>query len=209
MLPKPVALVLCEGYRNRLAGDDESSLGPNLKHAPLSRLPKTMSGNKRRLSAADKKSIEEENAASAASLEQIKKDFEFCLCLTIVLPYSEPVVVQGCSHIFHRNCITTLLGEAASAECPQCRDRFIAVDIKELRSNQPIAWRMLQNLRVACPLECGAWKGDVSNLENHFETCGKTQCPLKCGAVIKPPATFEVRFAVRIVDVKRSSVSDN
>lgn len=150
-----------------------------------------LGNNKRRLSAAEKKSIETENAAKAAALEQAWKEFECSICLNLVLPYNEPAVLNGCGHIFHRNCIKTCLGEAASAECPDCRDRFIAVDVKDLRS-VPTVWRLLQNLRLACPLDCGTWKGDVSNLDNHYETCAMTQCPLNCGTAVKPPTTFEV-----------------
>lgn len=171
-----------------------------------------MSGKKRRLSAtekADKVEMEKAEKAelekAAEFLEKARKSFECSLCLSLCLPYENPIFLNPCAHIYHAKCIKEVLADAVSAECPQCREWFIADDLKDLKSSN-LVFRMLLNLRIDCPLDC-KWKGDVADLDSHFDSCEKTQCPFKCVAVVKPPATFEVRTPFRTFPIFAESPS--
>lgn len=107
----------------------------------------------------------------------------------------DALVTIGCSHVFCKVCLETWLSHpqekkgpffaavAAERRCPTCNrnlccnlekcEMMIAgqsVDVRPLSNMQPLAHRVLRQIRVSCPLakhNC-QWHGDYSDLQDHL-----------------------------------------
>jgi hypothetical protein len=133
--------------------------------------------------------------AAIAHVEKTRTAWTCSVCLELALPYTDPIFLEPCAHVYHRICIlnhvATKPAGTQAISCPECSVRFAPTkDIKNLKDNQ-FAWRALMNLLIDCVNECG-WSGDVGDLDAHLGTgCDKAKCA-DCASVVKPPETIAV-----------------
>mmetsp|Transcript_5502 Transcript_5502/g.8662 ORF Transcript_5502/g.8662 Transcript_5502/m.8662 type:complete len:586 (-) Transcript_5502:111-1868(-) len=93
------------------------------------------------------------------------KEFECGICLNLV----EYPVYTKCSHVFCKGCLSEWLVQ--KADCPQCKAPLTSNDdVRPLREQAPLAWRILSRVRVRCPLHAQQceWKGDYGDLHDHL-----------------------------------------
>jgi hypothetical protein len=134
---------------------------------------------------------DQERLAYETALEKSRKAWECTICLQTVLPFRQPVSLEG-GHVFCKCCLETVLASVApatSAPCPLCKRLFSEADIKLLKDKNALSYRTLLGLYITCPLKC-AWNGDAGDLETHIQSCTKAKCPSGgCGAVVMLPET--------------------
>jgi len=98
-------------------------------------------------------------------------------------PFSDPIEVSSCEHVFCKDCLSPLFNSGKDANCPICRCKFTQNQIKD-------AHRFVKNSLGKIPVQCTnhahgcSWQGIRSNCSSHLESCGFTlvQCPFSdCG----------------------------
>mmetsp|Transcript_4796 Transcript_4796/g.5477 ORF Transcript_4796/g.5477 Transcript_4796/m.5477 type:complete len:579 (+) Transcript_4796:241-1977(+) len=77
-------------------------------------------------------------------------------------------VVTSCSHVFCTVCMRKWLQR--KRVCPTCKSDFTyssTSPLPQLKTGNPLAWRVLSRVKVRCPIRCG-WSGDYSELQSHM-----------------------------------------
>lgn len=112
------------------------------------------------------------------SEESHYREFVCKICFELV---ETPVAYTHCSHVFCNSCLQQWIhsnaldqGSGADSElprvkCPGCGFLLTAnKDIYSLHTKEPLAMRLLKNLRCRCPLDRCGWQGDYSELQSHL-----------------------------------------
>jgi tetratricopeptide (TPR) repeat protein len=116
--------------------------------------------------------------------------FECSICQTLPEPADCLVTTTPCSHVFCRSCLSQWITNH-STTCPTCNHDLLysssvnknkagrgsmqigdsAVMVLPLQLVQPLAYRLLSNVLVKCPLSkhvgC-TWRGDYADLQSHL-----------------------------------------
>ena len=80
----------------------------------------------------------------------------------------EESVLTRCNHVFCKRCMQQW--QARQRTCPVCKEDLSRVQTSQmpaLKEASPLAWRVLSQVKVACPLEC-PWEGDYYGLQSHL-----------------------------------------
>lgn len=99
-----------------------------------------------------------------------------CLCIP-----SPETAIEGkcCDSIFCERCCQSILQQQGT--CPICHKTMLELNIKPIKRNNKLLYRIMQGIAVKCPLKC-EWKGTIEGLNKHFETCiyEEINCPFSC-----------------------------
>lgn len=104
--------------------------------------------------------------------EEEIKDYSCAICTQIPNPnYCFEAVC--CGRLFCKSCIEEWVKK--NHNCPLCRGvlETNGPNLKDIKEKNKIIYRLLKNLQVKCPNDCG-WKGTWDTLEKH-----STECKLK------------------------------
>ena len=106
--------------------------------------------------------------------DEVPQDLICAICLSVPL---NTVIVDGCSHLFCKECITESLSHQECAgqdqSCPVCRCPCTADDLMLLEDESSLSHRIWSNIAVKCDHhEDGCkWTGSLSDLQGHMCTC--------------------------------------
>jgi DnaJ family protein C protein 7 len=81
---------------------------------------------------------------------------------------AEEPLYTACAHVFCQACLTEWLSH--KAVCPKCNFTLNYHQVGALKTECPLAWRLLGRLRCRCPLFGAScqWEGDYSELGAHL-----------------------------------------
>ena len=105
--------------------------------------------------------------------EALIEEFVCPICMQLV----EMPVITACDHVFCRNCWDEWMSRPhVSSKCPKCNRIFSGEGaqmdsepaILDLRSANPLAWRVLSRVQIRCALSECTWKGNYSDLSSHL-----------------------------------------
>mmetsp|Transcript_23146 Transcript_23146/g.38259 ORF Transcript_23146/g.38259 Transcript_23146/m.38259 type:complete len:858 (+) Transcript_23146:140-2713(+) len=104
--------------------------------------------------------------AHVLSSERHHCEFECGVCKR--LTSLDSYVTSACSHVICKSCCYQKLHD----KCPTCRKPIVDGDLANLNEVQPLAYRILCRVKVACPLrkrhQC-SWAGDYNELQSHVD----------------------------------------
>eukprot|EP00747_Dinoflagellata_sp_TGD_P060414 gnl/TRDRNA2_/TRDRNA2_152022_c0_seq1.p1 gnl/TRDRNA2_/TRDRNA2_152022_c0~~gnl/TRDRNA2_/TRDRNA2_152022_c0_seq1.p1 ORF type:complete len:572 (-),score=84.72 gnl/TRDRNA2_/TRDRNA2_152022_c0_seq1:8-1723(-) len=103
-------------------------------------------------------------------LTDLVRELVCAVCLDLVMP---PVLVTPCHHVFCQSCLQDWVHSKAEDSvlppmpCPSCRKPLAVSDLKDLQVANPLAWRILSQVKVKCSLRNCKWQGEYSEFQTH------------------------------------------
>eukprot|EP00232_Nephroselmis_pyriformis_P027910 CAMPEP_0182872808 /NCGR_PEP_ID=MMETSP0034_2-20130328/11940_1 /TAXON_ID=156128 /ORGANISM="Nephroselmis pyriformis, Strain CCMP717" /LENGTH=610 /DNA_ID=CAMNT_0025005417 /DNA_START=77 /DNA_END=1906 /DNA_ORIENTATION=- len=103
------------------------------------------------------------------SAETHYQEFVCKICQDLV--DNDPIHTH-CTHVFCKACLEDWLKhleEAGSApSCPTCKANLVGDKLALLKSQSPLAWRVLASVQCSCPVGGCSWRGDYSQVADHL-----------------------------------------
>ncbi len=103
-------------------------------------------------------------------LTDLVRELVCAVCLDLVMP---PVLVTPCHHVFCQSCLQDWVHSKAEDSvvppmpCPSCRKPLAVSDLRDLQVANPLAWRILSQVKVKCSLRNCKWQGEYSEFQTH------------------------------------------
>lgn len=105
---------------------------------------------------------------------------EFICALCGQLASLDSYITKGCSHVFCKECCHSI--DTFLTKCPRCKERIQGMgDLQSLDVANPLAYRILGKVRIACPYRHGDdecdWVGNYADFAQHLDTVHKNSPP--------------------------------